>query len=45
MPDDAHPFIDLAEDLKEYDCRDLLAATAALQLLPQNLNVRCASKR
>lgn len=36
MPDDAHPFIDLAEDLKEYDCRDLLAATAALQLVPQN---------
>jgi hypothetical protein len=36
VPGDAHPFITLAEDLKEYDCRDLLAATGALQLIPQN---------
>lgn len=36
VPDDAHPFLDLAEALKEYDCRDLLAADAALQLIPQN---------
>jgi hypothetical protein len=36
MIDDPHPLLGLADELKKYDTRDLLAAVAALQLFPQN---------